>query len=244
MGNEGFAETATDAAAADRARGLRSLVLCSAVLFALVGRGIGESFAVFLLPLQQSFAFSRAEATAIYAVMVLAVGFGGPWAGLLFDRLGPRALYGAGATLLVAGTFLASWAQSFWQLALTIGLVIGMGTSCVGIAGQTPLLGRWFPGRIGTALGVVGAATGLGVLICAPIAQILIDAHGWREAYRILGIAAVVVLLPMLVSLPWRRLERGAGEAVPASSRAAGTATGTTFGAAVADPVLWAVLVG
>lgn len=244
MGKEEFAGTGAGAAAPAGARGLRSLVLGSAVLFALVGRGIGESFAVFLLPLQQSFAFSRAEATAIYAVMVLAVGFGGPWAGMLFDRLGPRALYGAGAALLVGGTFLASWAQSFWQLALTIGVVIGMGTSCVGIAGQTPLLGRWFPGRIGTALGVVGAATGLGVLICAPIAQILIDAHGWREAYRILGTAAVVVLLPMLVFLPWRRLQRGAGESVPASSRAFGAASGTSFGAAFADPVLWALVVG
>lgn len=221
-----------------RADGMRLLVLASAVFFAFVGRGVAEAFAVFLPEIEADFLFSRAGVTAIYASMILAVGISGPFAGMLFDRFGPLTLYASGALVLIAGTLLASVADALWQLLAALGLMIGMSSACLGIAGQTPLLGRCFPKNLGAALGVVGAATGLGVLIFAPVGQLAIDAYGWRGAYRVFAAIAVILLVPFVVLIPWNRLEAGIADA----GRASRSIAGVDLGEALSDRVFWALV--
>ena len=73
------------------------------------------------------------------------------------------------------------------------------------------LLSRWYQSQLGTAIVAVFAATGFGVLIMAPVAQLLIDAYGWRDAYRVIG--AVLLALALLTAfLPLSRMSRGSGE--------------------------------
>ena len=62
----------------------------------LVCRGVGESFAVFLLPLSREFTAERATLTGIYSVYMLTHGLASPAVGALFDRVGPRAVYCTG----------------------------------------------------------------------------------------------------------------------------------------------------
>ena len=79
-----------------------------AVCFALsvLGRGLGESFTVFLKPISESFGWDRAEVVSVYSLAALAGGLASPLIGRLFDRSGPRIVYalGAGAT--------SPWARS------------------------------------------------------------------------------------------------------------------------------------
>ena len=42
------------------------------------------------------------------------------------------------------------------------------------------LVSRWFGGRLPTAMAVLSAAMGTGMLAFAPLAQWLIDRVGWR----------------------------------------------------------------
>ena len=62
-------------------------------------------------------------------------------------------------------------------------------------------------------------------LLMLPVSQLLIDRIGWRDAYQLFGIVAMCLLLPLLV-LPWRLFATGsphiAGKPMPASSRTAG----------------------
>jgi hypothetical protein len=58
-------------------------VVVAAICFLLgfTGRGLVESFVVFLLPLSTEFGLDRASAVSIYALSVLGTGIGGPVVG-------------------------------------------------------------------------------------------------------------------------------------------------------------------
>ncbi|MDU6748612.1 MAG: MFS transporter, partial [Bradyrhizobium sp.] len=59
----------------------------------VLGRGLGESFTVFLKPISDSFGWDRAEVVSIYSLTALAGGLAAPLIGRLFDHSGPRAVY-------------------------------------------------------------------------------------------------------------------------------------------------------
>src|SRR6195256_4455581 len=181
-----------------------------AVCFALsvLGRGLGESFTVFLLPISESFGWDRAEVVSVYSLSALAGGLASPLIGRLFDYSGPRSVYSLGLLLLGGAFLFAGHAQHLWQFQLSLGLCVGVGIAFIGNVPNSILLGRWFGPRLPTAMAVVYSATGAGVLILLPASQLLIDHFGWRGAYQIFGGAALLLLLPLLV-LPWRLFSTG-----------------------------------
>jgi MFS family permease len=181
-----------------------------AICFALsvFGRGLGESFSVFLLPISESFGWDRADVVSVYSLSALAGGLASPLIGRLFDYSGPRSVYSLGL-LLFGGAFLfGAHAHRLWQIQLSIGVCVGLGIALIGNVPNSILLGRWFGPKLPTAMAVVYSATGAGVLVLLPASQVLIDHFGWRGAYEIFGTAALVLLLPLLV-LPWRLFSEG-----------------------------------
>ncbi|NEW86492.1 MULTISPECIES: MFS transporter [Rhodopseudomonas] len=187
--------------------GLFILGLC--FVLSLLGRGLGESFTVFLLPISASFGWDRAEVVSIYSLTALCTGLASPLVGRLFDRSGPRAVYTLGMVLLGGAFVVAAYAERLWQLQITVGLCAGLGIALTGNVPNSILLGRWFGAKLPTAMAVVYSAIGAGVLVMLPIAQVLIERVGWREAYLMLGGAMLVLLLPLSL-LPWRRFAAGA----------------------------------
>src|SRR3979409_1023524 len=180
---------------------LNVLALCFAL--SVLGRGLGESFTVFLKPISETFGWDRARVVAIYSLPSLAGGLASPLAGRLFDRSGPRAVYSLGLALLGGAFLVAAHAQQLWQFQLSIGLCVGIGIAFIGNVPNSILLGRWFGPRLPTAMAIVYSATGAGVLILLPVSQVLINRFGWRGAYQIFGATALLLLLPLLI-LPWR----------------------------------------
>lgn len=189
-------------------RHLAMLLVPVCFLYGSVSRGLIESFTVFLLPLQQDLGSDRAAIAAIYSTSSFVTGLSAPLAGRLFDRFGPRALYGLGLVLLIAGSLSASFATRAWHLQLALGLCFGFAGSALGNVPHSALLARWYRGRLSMVVAVVYASIGIGIVGVVPLAQVLIDQVGWREAYRWLGLLAVV-LLPTLFLLPWQRIFGG-----------------------------------
>ena len=68
----------------------------------LLSRGIGESYAVFLLPLAREFGAERGALTGVYSTYMLFAGIMSPLAGIAFDRLGPRFCYCVGLAVAKA----------------------------------------------------------------------------------------------------------------------------------------------
>jgi predicted MFS family arabinose efflux permease len=174
----------------------------------VLGRGLQESFTVFLLPISQAFNWDRGEVVSIYSLTALCIGLASPLVGRLFDRSGPRAVFVTGLALIGGAFLAASFAQQLWQFRVTIGIALGFGVACISNVPNSILLGRWFGKRLPTAMSVVYSATGAGVLIMLPFAQILIDRLGWRGAYQSFGWLVIALLLPLLV-LPWRSFAGG-----------------------------------
>ncbi len=185
---------------------LNVLALC--FVLALLGRGLSDSFTVFLKPISESFGWDRAQVISVYSLTWLAGGLTAPVIGRLFDRYGPRTVYSLGLLLLGGAFLLASWAQTLWQLQLSIGLCVGIGVAFVGNVPNSILLGRWFGPRLPTAMAFVYSAMGAGVLVLLPASQLLIDHIGWRGAYQLFGIITLCLLLPLSL-LPWRLFAGG-----------------------------------
>src|SRR3954463_10754214 len=185
---------------------LNVLALC--FMLSVLGRGLGESFTVFLKPIAESFGWDRAQVGSVYSLAALAGAVGAPLIGRMFDRSGPRAVYSIGLLLLGGAFLIAGRAQHLWQFQLSLGVGVGIGIALIGNVPNSILLGRWFGPRLPTAMAIVYSATGAGVLILLPASQLLIDHVGWRGAYQIFGGAALFLLLPLLV-LPWRLFSTG-----------------------------------
>jgi MFS family permease len=160
---------------------LNVLALCFTL--ALIGRGLGESFTVFLKPIAENFGWDRAQVVSVYSLTWLAGGLMAPVVGRLFDRYGPRIVYSLGLLLLGGAFLLASRAQALWQFQLSTGLCVGIGIAFIGNVPNSILLGRWFGPRLPTAMAIVYSAAGAGVLVLLPASQLLIDRFGWRGAY-------------------------------------------------------------
>src|ERR1700704_5257317 len=234
--NSDAAKTASESGAPVRTA-LNVLALCFAL--SVLGRGLVESFTVFLLPISESFGWDRAQVVSVYSLTALAGGLAAPMVGRLFDRSGPRIVYSVGL-LLLGGAFLsAASAQKLWQLQLSLGICVGIGAALIGNVPNSILLGRWFGPRLPTAMAVVYSATGAGVLVLLPLSQVLIDHFGWRTTYRIFGCTALVLVLPLLL-LPWRRFSTGS-PSLARSAAADFVDEGWTLWSAMQHHAFWAL---
>src|SRR5438874_11626410 len=216
---------------------LNVLALC--FMLSVLGRGLGESFTVFLKPIAESFGWDRAQVVSVYSLSALAGAVGAPLIGRLIDRSGPRTVYSIGLLLLAGAFLIAARAQHLWQFQMRLGICVGLGIVFIGNVPNSILLGRWFGPRLPTAMAVVYSATGAGVLMLLPASQLLIDRFGWRGAYQIFAAAALLLSLPLLL-LPWRLFSSGSPQVV----RKADTEFvdgGWTLIGAMRDHAFWAL---
>ena len=200
------------------AAALPVLVLALCFVFNFIGRGVGDTYMVFLLPLGAEFGWHRSQMTSVYSALMVVSGLASPLSGIVFERWGPRVLYAGGLALLGAGYYLAGQARALWQFYLCIGLLGGLGASAIGMVPAAALISRWFNRRMSTAIGLAYAGFGCGALLMVPLAQTLIDSRGWRDAYHLIG-GTLLVLLPLSLALPWRRIRAGSAALPPPVAR-------------------------
>ena len=172
----------------------RWAIVFSAAVITTVGFGSRGVFGVFYVEMLREFEWNRADLAGVYSLGLLIMGAGGALAGALVRFLGPKRFYLLGGLLVGLTFYLASRVESLLDVYLTWGVLGGLTLAALGPASAQGLVARWFTTRRGLAIGLVGAGTGGGSLILAPLAQIFIDSYGWRGGLVAVGVISFIVV--------------------------------------------------
>lgn len=184
-------------------------VAAGAALASGTGFGTAYTFGAFFDAMSEDFGTGRGATALVFGITLLLFFGLGIVSGPLSDRVGARRLVVAGAVLVASGLALTSRVDSVYVGYLTYGLGVGLGGGLI-VTPMYATAGGWFVRRRALAMGLVASGNGLGTLLLVPFAESLIDAHGWRTAYLILGlvdlalfaVAAVVLLRPPEAAAP------------------------------------------
>jgi OFA family oxalate/formate antiporter-like MFS transporter len=133
--------------------------------------GIIYAWAVFRIPLEQAYGWSKTMSIAPYRWSILFFTLAMIVAGFWQDRKGPRLVASVGGLLLGAGCLLASFiGADHSSLVFSYGVVSGLG---VGFAYVTPIATcvKWFPDKRGFVVGLAVMGFGMGSLIFAPLLE-------------------------------------------------------------------------
>ncbi|HWV90663.1 MAG TPA: MFS transporter [Burkholderiales bacterium] len=166
-----------------------------------IAYGIWYSYSVILVALLAEFGWSRSVLAGAFSVFTLVHGGVNPLVGALCARFRPLRVMAFGG----AAMGLALLADSFIATPLHLYLGFGVLTAvAVSAGGWIPALvhvQREYQDRLGLSIGIVSAGVGVGMVLVVPLAQVLIDAYGWRTAFRALGLLAVVWIVPSSIWL-------------------------------------------
>jgi len=180
------------------------LVLCG--LFINLCLGTIYSWSVFVTPLTEYFTTNLGQnVTAGQVLMPFSVflaffAIAMPLTGKYIDTLGPRNITIIGGVLTGLGWLLASTVTSVQMLYILYGVIGGLG---VGIAYGVPvaIASRWFPDKRGLAVGLTLLGFGFSAFLTANIAEYLIDSHGVMNAFRIFGVAFIILIIVLALPL-------------------------------------------
>ncbi len=211
-----------------------------------VGYGVlTYSFGVFTLPMELETGWTRAQTSGAFSLALLVSGLAAFPVGRWVDTRGARGIMSIGSLIGSALVLLWSFVTSLPALYLVqagIGLVMAAVLYDVAFT----VIATWFRRDRIRAMLLVTMVAGLASTIFIPLATLLVETFGWREALRILALLLAVLTVPLhalvLRDNP-RRLgfEPDGGRAGQAGNRASGDTEerSVTARAAFRSRVFW-----
>ncbi len=185
---------------------VRSAPLGVIALTLALAYGIWYSYSVVLVALLEEFGWSRSVLAGAFSVFPLVHGGVNPLIGALCARFRPlRVMAGGGVAMglaLLADSFIASPLGLYFSFGVLTALAVAA-------AGWVPALvhvQREYQHRLGLSIGIISSGVGVGMVLVVPLAQLLIDAFGWRIAFRVLAVMSVVWIVPASL---WLMQNRG-----------------------------------
>ena len=210
----------------DRRRGQAQVALTSfTALFAIVGLALyGLPFYYDFMVREFGWSFAQVNSGNAYSKLVVGPLFGSG-AGWIVDRFGPRRLMMWGIVMAGAALVGLAHVHALWMFYVFY-LLNALGYVCGGPLPNQVLLSRWFDASRGKAMGLAYLGIGIGGYLVLRLSPSLVAAFGWRGALQLLGIAIVVIALPLAYAVrddpedPVRRVatKKGAAPLAPIRS--------------------------
>ena len=144
-------------------------------------------------PLGKEFGWSTGEISSALALRFALFGLMGPFAAVLMERYGLRAVMCVGLALVGSGMALVTFASQLWQLFIVWSLMLGVGTGLTALVLGAVVANRWFVGRRGLVVGMLTASAATGQLAFLPVAAWMIEHWGWRSAVTPVFVGAAVI---------------------------------------------------
>ena len=168
------------------------IVAASFGLAGLVSGFIFLGFTAFLVPYTESFDVGRGQISLVFGFSSVS----GVAASPLVGRFGARRVTMAGVVSMCVGMCLMSLAQNLLHYALIHLTLVTMGGFLVLFYGSTTIVNNWFDKRRGLAFGVFFTGISLGAALVF-VVNLLVESLGWRDATLVLGVAGLIVGLPL-----------------------------------------------
>ena len=178
------------------------VIVSVAAVMRLFSSSFRSSSSILIPRLVDSFGWSYGAVGLGFALQWVVSGMLGPSAGWMGDRYGARWTMTIGALLFIAGMVLTGFMTSLWQFYLFFGVIL---SASMGIF-QVPLTASvtmWFKKHLGTGMGLLQSAQGIGPLVAVPIMLLVIVAFGGglsglRAAFWVPGIIGGVAILGLV----------------------------------------------
>ena len=169
------------------------------VVFVTMALGVNArtAFSLVFVPIVDEFGWDRGLTAGAFSFGFLVSAILSPVIGRVMDLRGPRIVLETGVVSMGVGLMLATYLSTPLHLYLTFGLLVGVGSICLGYSAQSLFLPNWFVRKRGLAVSLAFSGVGVGSIILLPWMQAVIDGRGWRAACWMLGIAILVTLAPL-----------------------------------------------
>jgi MFS family permease len=172
------------------------IVVCGC-LIGIVSFGARAGFGLFLTPISTEFQWGREVFALSIAIQNLIWGMGQPFAGMLADKYGSGRVIAVGAVVYAGGVALMSYSSEPWQMHMTAGVMVGLGTAFASFMIVMATMARKVqPKWRSLVLGIATASGSIGQFTMVPLGQAFLKAYGWHVALLLLA-ACVLLVIPL-----------------------------------------------
>ncbi len=120
-----------------------------------------------------------------------------PIVGRLIDRFGSRVMLALSAAITGGAMIGLGFMHYSWQLVLLFAVMGLVGMNGPGaLVTSVPVL-KWFVRKRGKAVSFMALGIPVGAMVFVPLTQVFIDSWGWRQAWVVLAIIGVGVIVPL-----------------------------------------------
>lgn len=170
----------------------------------LIAAGLRSAPAVMMVPLENSFGWSRGVISFAAAVGIFLYGLTGPFAAALMERIGLRRTLVAAFVLMSGSTALSLLMTQSWHLIVTWGIFSGIGSGAVATVLGATIVNRWFKTNRGLVMGLMSASAATGLLVFLPLLAALAQSGGWRPVAMTISIATACLIPLVWLLVPER----------------------------------------
>jgi len=156
--------------------------------------GYRSAPSVLIVPLEDSFGWSRSQISLAISINILLYGLTAPFAAALMERFTVRKVVMSALAAVSLGAFLTIFMSKPWHLILLWGAVVGIGTGSMALVFAATIASRWFMQRRGLVVGALTAAAATGQLIFLPLLSKLAMDHGWKSVSITIAASAAIVI--------------------------------------------------
>ena len=165
------------------------------------------AWSVFVTPLENEFGWKRAQTSTVFTLAVVMFALSLLLAGKLQDRFGPFWISVAGSISITLSFFFFAHTSNLHSLYFFYGVLGGIGNG-LGYGTVVPVMAKWFPDRMGLAIGLALGGYGGGSAIFGTLANLVLFPHfGWRTSCMILS--GIFLVMTMAGALLMKNPEEG-----------------------------------
>jgi MFS family permease len=181
------------------------IMLFAIALMTFASSGSRFSFGVFVIPMTEELHWGRDQLALAASLNLILAGLLRPLVGILADRIGSKIVAMTGVALGGVALLLTSFARELWQFYLAYGILLAIGYSFTSPVTVTTLVSQWFVKRRSLAMSIGSTGTSLGELITVPLAMLAVITVGWENAFRVIAVFMIFIVLPVGAMLLYNR---------------------------------------